>query len=113
MVMHCAKRATCFLTDFLMKAFSPAVSLAEYEAAEAKPIKMPCTFCKAEEHAHENFDVPEEGATSYSSTTSISRASPRWRVDSKDISRVLYTTNADESTLAKLKNLRDDDFRDK
>lgn len=96
-----------------MKAFRTAVSLAEYEAAEAKPVKMACKFCKAEDHAHENCGVkhPErKGKTifiKHHHLKSVTEMSSRFKEYLKS------TKNADESKLAKLRNMRDDDFRDK
>ena len=98
------------LTAF--KAFRTAVSLAEYEAAEAKPVKMACQFCKAEDHAHEGCGVkhPERRRSTifikHQHLKSVTAVSRRFKEYLKS------TRNADESKLAKLRNMRDDDFRD-
>lgn len=73
---------------------------------------MPCRFCKSEDHTHENCAVkhPEKRGKmiflKYQHLKSVTEMSSRFKEYLKS------TKNADESKLAKLRNLRDDDFRD-
>ena len=110
---HCANRLIFSIADSLMKAFSTAVSLAEYEAAEAKPIKMPCKFCKAEDHAHENCGVKHLERRGNKLFINHQHLKSVTKMASRIKAYLKSTGKSDESTLAKLKNERDDDFRDK
>ena len=88
------------------------MSLAEYEAAEAKPIETPCKFCKAENHTHENCEVkhPERRGKKifikHQHLKSVTEMSSRFKEYLKS------TKTADESKLAKMRKLGDDDFTD-
>ena len=100
------------MADFLMKAFRTAVTLAEYDAAEAKSVRMACKFCKAEDQAKENCGVkhPERRGKAifikHQHLKSVTEMSSRFKEYLKS------TKNTDESKPAKLRNIRDDDIRD-
>ena len=95
-----------------MKAFRSAIPLAEFEASDAKLIKKPFKFCKAEDHTRGICGVkhPERRGKKmllkHQQLKSVTEMSSRFNEYLKS------TKNADELKLAKLRHIKDDDFKD-